>query len=318
MTHRSLLLGFAWILAAQCASPCGCVSPTGRAVIFGDQTNIIVWDTATGTEHFIRNAKFTSEAKSFGFIAPTPTKPDLAQASSQAFELLASLKPPPPPVSGPVPGAKAVEPKEVKVIQQVDVAGYRATTLLASDASALASWMKKNGYATTPDIEQWTRFYIAKGWYLTAFKVINPAQVAATGTIRMSFKTKQPFNPYYVPKDNISASRPGVLKLYFVSGGEYEGRIGGTQPWSDAEWHADVPPDTTAVLAKELKLSPASFPLNAQVDAFSDYNFPNEAADDIYFSPKKNFPINGLAAVCAVWAAAAILWSRKIKRRNQR
>src|SRR5579862_1553211 len=89
----------AWVVAlsalvlAGSASACSGVGPPGRPVVFGDQTNIIIWDEAHHTEHFIRNANFRSGADNFGFIAPTPGKPKLNQASNQAFYTLANLAP---------------------------------------------------------------------------------------------------------------------------------------------------------------------------------------------------------------------------------
>src|ERR1700734_262641 len=70
---------------------CSGVGPPGQPVVFGDQTNIVIWDDAHQTEHFIRNANFRSGANDFGFIAPTPGKPELHEASNKAFYTLASL-----------------------------------------------------------------------------------------------------------------------------------------------------------------------------------------------------------------------------------
>src|SRR5437868_12487791 len=72
---------------------CSGVGPPGKPVVFGDQTNIVIWDEARHTEHFIRNANFKSGADNFGFIAPTPGKPHLNEASNQAFYTLANLAP---------------------------------------------------------------------------------------------------------------------------------------------------------------------------------------------------------------------------------
>src|SRR5580658_8291337 len=68
------------LLATGSALACSGVGPPGKPVVFGDQTNIIIWDEAHHTEHFIRNANFRSGADDFGFIAPTPAKPQLSEA----------------------------------------------------------------------------------------------------------------------------------------------------------------------------------------------------------------------------------------------
>src|SRR5579862_1144097 len=88
---------WATLLAASVSTgslwACSGVGPAGQPVVFGDQTNIVIWDEGTQTEHFIRNAKFRSGADNFGFIAPTPGKPELHEASTKAFYTLASLAP---------------------------------------------------------------------------------------------------------------------------------------------------------------------------------------------------------------------------------
>jgi len=82
---------FGGALGDACA--CSGVGPRGQPVVFGDQTNIVIWDEVHQTEHFIRNASFRSGAADFGFIAPTPGKPQLNKASNRAFYTLAALAP---------------------------------------------------------------------------------------------------------------------------------------------------------------------------------------------------------------------------------
>ena len=121
-------------------SACSGVGPPGKPVVFGDQTNIVIWDEAHHTEHFIRNASFKSGAADFGFIAPTPNKPQLKKASNRAFYTLAALAP----VrlyarafGGGMAGSARAKSAEVQVIQEADVAGYHATTLKCPDAHAI-------------------------------------------------------------------------------------------------------------------------------------------------------------------------------------
>jgi hypothetical protein len=283
-----LVSGF-WLVAGSAGIGFACcgVSTLGRPLRFGDQTNIIVWNASSHTEHFIRDALFDTDAKDFGFIAPTPSKPELAEASDLAFETLARLRPAHTRsglfgMMDLVPGAKAVG---VIVIQEKDVAGFHATTLLASDSKALANWMRKNGYQTTPAVETWTKFYIAKGWYLTAFKVKNSSEQASTGTVRISFKTDEPFNPYYVPSDNIDPRNKRLLRVFFVSDASYAPTIGHTGHWTNLKWRAPVPDATASRLAQQLKIPASEIPAGAQVESFEDNRFPRAVSDDIYFRP---------------------------------
>ena len=271
---------------------CSGVGPPGKPVVFGDQTNIVIWDEAHQTEHFIRNANFRSGADDFGFIAPTPGKPELHEASNKAFYTLAALAP----VynsggfgGGGFGGARAISKSaEVQVIQEADVAGFHATTLFSRSAQAINDWMNEHGYVSTPEVQQWAERYCSRGWYLTAFKVVDKTKLAAsTGTVRMSFKTRTPFNPFYVPTTNILPSKKGTLRVYFVSVGDYDAKIGKKETWRAPVWTAPVPEASSALLAKQVKILAEDIPDNCQVETFVDNDFPRSAADDIYFMKKR-------------------------------
>ena len=279
---------------------CSGVGPPGKPVVFGDQTNIVIWDEAHHTEHFIRNANFRSGADNFGFIAPTPGKPELHEASNKAFYTLASLAP----ViafarggggfgGGSLKGSRSLE---VQVIQEADVAGFHATTLFSRSAQAINDWMNEHGYISTPEVEKWAERYCSRGWYLTAFKVVDTTKLAAsTGTVRMTFRTSKPFNPFYVPSSNILVNKKGTLRVYFVSVGDYDAKIGRTETWQVPQWTAQIPEATSALLAKQVKIPAEAIPDNVQVETFVDNDFPRPAADDIYFTKRR--PIRSSAVV---------------------
>jgi hypothetical protein len=289
---RALAVVLGTSIIASSVWACSGVGPRGKPVVFGDQTNIVIWDEAHHTEHFIRNANFRSGADDFGFIAPTPGKPQLNGASNQVFYTLASLQPIPVynaarAGSGGFGGGKS-RSSEVKVIQEADVAGYHATTLWATNAQAINDWMNEHGYVSTPEVEEWADRYTSRGWYLTAFKVVDKSKLAAsTGTVRMSFKTNKPYNPFYVPTSNIQPTKKGTLRVYFVAAGDYDANIGTVEPWKTPIWTAPVPDASAALLAKQIEVNVHSIPKNAQVETFVDPDFPRPAADDIYFVKRR-------------------------------
>lgn len=300
--------------AAANAMPCCAVAPSEAHVVFGGQTNIIVWDEVRKVEHFVRIASFQSDAKDFGFIAPTPGVPDLAEADDAAFGTLAALEPRRRELTKEATGgmdSAASLGDGPEVIQEIDVAGYRATTLKAEDAAGLAKWMKGNGYSTSPEIEDWTKLYIAKGWYLTTFKVLG-GRDPKTGCVRMSFKTDRPFNPYYVPRSNapIGQRRAG-LQLYFVSNAMYSPDANLGSP----KWSARVPEQSRLDLARQLRLP--SLPKNLKVLSFHDAKFPRtDAGEDVFFNPSPLNPERGststiLAFVLGAGIAGYGLWRRK-------
>jgi len=90
-----VLAAFVSLIAAFFAVPpvrgC-CPAPrSGQSAINADQSVIILWDAATKTEHFIRKASFKSDADDFGFLVPTPTRPELAESGNDAFPFLTGL-----------------------------------------------------------------------------------------------------------------------------------------------------------------------------------------------------------------------------------
>lgn len=274
----------------------------------GDQTNIVVWNPSTHTEHFIRKASFTSRAQDFAFIAPTPSVPQLGLASDHAFALLASLKPKPKSWFGEARFASKSAAAAPVVVQEQDIGDYHAATLKASDNAGLNKYLADNGYAASKEITAWTAYYVAKGWYLTAFKLRHEEDPRSTsiaqGTVRMSFKTDQPFNPYRVPPSNAGT---GTLTVYFVSDGMYDAAVAGT-PWNHRHWHADVP--DTLTLAHDLGIAASDVPAKAHVTTFAQSGWTEEPAeDDIVFKPAVPTAEIALGAVvgCAVAVGVALL-----------
>lgn len=282
---RALVVSGLAVVSA-CVWPCCGVSSRGP-VAFAGQANIVVWNSRTKTEHFVRNAQFQTVGKDLGFIAPSPTLPELSEVDPKAFQTLAAL--------GPVRksrggfalggggGVSAGAPR-VEVVYTQRVAGYDATVLLANDTAALEKWLKENGYTAPPDVQAWTEQYVRTGWYLTAFKVSQVEGAMQTGALRMSFRTNYPFNPYSVPKSNWVKPGQSPLRLFFVSDRLYTGKFGGKRPWVAPTWTAPVTKDTAQVLDAQLKVRLGSVP-EGVVACFNDREFASYAESDLFFEP---------------------------------
>ncbi|HEY7160292.1 MAG TPA: hypothetical protein VH815_03495, partial [Acidobacteriota bacterium] len=67
--------------------PCAPAPPNGRRVQVLGESAVIVWDSKTKTEHFIRSATFESDSPDFGFLVPTPTVPTLQESTDQIFTM---------------------------------------------------------------------------------------------------------------------------------------------------------------------------------------------------------------------------------------
>lgn len=301
---RAFIVG-ASVVSFSVAWTCCGVTTLGDMVAFGEQVNVIVWDEDAGVEHFVRKARFRSQADDMGFIAPTPSVPDIVEVDEQVFVTMEKLKPKPQTFMATKSSSlEAASAGHVEVIQEQDVAGYRATTVKATDSAALAEWMAENGYTTTPSIERWTDFYIRKKWYLTAFKVNLDSGYGETGTVRMSFKTDRPFNPYVVPEDNFGAS--AGLKVYFVSSKRGVGTVGESGTWVNASWSASVNEGSHQLMKSQLNID--SLPSQLVVTAFDDPDFPRPAVDDVYFRLEGDSGPAVLVAMATGAAGLVGLW----------
>ena len=293
------------------ASACCGVAPNGQPVKFGDQSNIIVWNPETKTEHFVRNAFFDSTAKDSGFIAATPSVPELKEADARAFDLLAGFKPNPHPEYDAAPAS--ADAGKVDVLQQVDVGKYTATTVRSDDPSAMSAYLKQNGYVNNKSVDDWIGFYTKKKWAFTAFKVRKGAEGhAATGVIRMSFKTDEPFNPYYVPEAN--SVEGGTLKLFFVSDGVYSATIGHSQGWISPSWSNQIHEYSLEGLSSDLGLPTTAFPKNLTVTYFEKPDWLEGQKDDLYFT--KESWLTKTILIVLVSAGVGLWWftrSRKAK-----
>lgn len=248
------------------ARACCPASPRDYDVRIADQEILVVWDPTTRTEHFVRQAAFSggrgAPAAGFGFLVPTPSRPEVAASSGQAFDLLREQTKPRivhdtrwrvsviPLLAYPflmtagsrsksAPEITAMIDRGVDVLEEAHVAGYDVAVLAASDPKALTGWLSTNGYDARPAIEEWAAPYVEKRWIITAFKYAARPGDVATDAVRMSFQTEAPLFPYRVPTDNIAPpGRGNLLRTFVVAPGRATGTLGAGQaarPWSQAE-----------------------------------------------------------------------------------
>lgn len=312
MRGLSTWLTLATLLALPRPSEaCAPAPPEGMRVHIASESAIIVWDEAARREHFIRRASFRAAgpAPDFGFLVPTPSKPELGEVPDEAFyrledatrpviehrQVLAGVEPTA--LCLMTLGAKretasAVASAPVRVLEEKRVAGYDAVVLEADDPKALADWLKDHGYAASPVLTAWLTPYVASKWKLTAFKIAAGAAVG-TSAVRMTFSTERPFYPYREPTDqreNLPADAPAerLLRVFFIGPSRVEGTIGSAaglpgsakRPWpGKATWsdHLD-----SAKLPGPL---PFSVPPGAFLTAFEDKSSPRPGTDDLFFSP---------------------------------
>lgn len=292
------------------ALACAPVPPMGATVDIANEEAIIVWDSSSKTQHFIRRAAFDTTAKDFGFLVPTPTLPQLAEADDAAFGmlsgktaarvirremvftgalvgLLASLIPSSD-HGDKRPAMKAAAPvAPVTVLLTAKVAGFDAVVLEATEADALDNWLKKNGYVSSPELVDWYKPYIAAKWKITAFKIASDAPQVATSAVRMSFTTSKPFFPYREPAAVRSPQSPGrerLLRVFLLADARFDGNVGETGTWpGKAAWSNRLPEEVREHLIELTKLPITAGKQSAWLTEFEDKSSPRPGTDEVYF-----------------------------------
>ena len=292
----------------------GVVAPPRVEV--AEESAIIIWDAKKKMQHFIRRVSFKTDASDFGFLVPTPTRPELAEAEDAAFGVLERATAPVVrivmlpgsanrphsaprsakggPAPGSSPGRSSPPPPPVTVLEIQRVAGFDAAVLEATDAKALNDWLKKHEYQSRPELVDWLDAYVKAGWKITAFKIAKdqPEGTAVhTSAVRMSFKTEQPFFPYREPADQLrippSMWSNRLLRVYFLSDQRYQGPLGKDGYWPGKTVFAgkiDAFFYYKDVLA-HLKLKEPSLAELRWLTEFEDRSSPRPGTDEVYFSP---------------------------------
>jgi hypothetical protein len=246
----------------------------GESILVKREVALIVWNEEQHIERFVRTAAFDGSARSFGFLVPTPGRPTLAETSEEVLLSLYRLTAPDDVVVNDLEidptlslisfyfGAdRGGPPRAVNVLEEVRVAGLDATVLAASDAEALSEWLRARGFEQREALKHWLAIYVAKGWYVTAFRYVRPAAPASvdahgqpsvyfmvspeTGELQtvltskavsISFATNEPIYPYLEPAD--APEVPGrILDLFVVASQTMDGYL--IDP-TLRPWNADV------------------------------------------------------------------------------
>lgn len=295
-------VGFIFLLNGLRIPPAqGCISTAkkGDTVQIAQEIAAIIWDPAHGVEHFIRQATFNTKAKDFGFLVPTPTTPDLAEARQEGIGHLVNLstiQPDEIPASDDertagLP-ASAGTPAVVQIIKSQRVGRMDAVVLQANDVKALLHWLNAHGYVARPALNSWLEPYVKAKWKITAFKIApeaGPGTGVASSLVRMSFPTHKPFFPYREPSDQregTAAKLPRLLKVYFLSDGPVKGCLSNTDGWPGrADWSRPVDEAERTSLSRDLTLWPNQLPSKMWLTVFSDNSSPRPGTADVYFQP---------------------------------
>jgi hypothetical protein len=280
---------------------------------------LIVHDADKGVQHFIREVVFNGSRQTFGFVVPTPTRPEVFKVTESPFDRLERDFPfaPPPQSKGEgasrgAPGAAGGGgPPKVAILDIKKVGSFTAFVLAATDSGALAKWLKDNGLSSSPENDEWLKGYVERKFYYVAFRYEPSKESKDDGrpkaeTVRISFKTPLPYYPYREPK-HPSSDQPRDVGLWLVSReqlapvalAEEDGRQVWVKPFAEG-WTKE------AIDVERLKagLGPEEDKLLAAgayvVQPFEDQKASRAGYGDVVFLPKKGVPEARRAEVAAM------------------
>lgn len=276
---------------------------------------LLVYDRQKKLEHFVREVSFDAGNTEFGFIVPTPKKPEVAAATSpfKALREAYPFEPKRPMHSKGAPGSRGYGAVEggappVSVLSVQRVGKFTAFVLAATDASALEKWLSQNRFQVPPKSRAWLDHYVALGFFYVAFRYDAPKDEAERGlvseTVRISFSTPYPYYPYMEPLGSRSAGSR-LLSLWFVSDAEMRpvaarqrlGMVQHWRPWSSGLRY-EAPPDLGAKLGKLAQLLPKG---KLVVQTYRDLKASRDGWGDVLLVPKQPSPLEKDAVAERRW-----------------
>lgn len=226
----------------------------GRRPSLAYEQSLIVFDEAKQREHFVREVAFRRTSEPFGFVVPTPSRPEVAKVAASPFGRLRSAFAFEEPGEGlgfgggiGRLGGGGAPGRGVTVLDVKRVGSFTAFVLAADDEAALGTWLGENGFVTSKEAEPWLRHYVTRRFFFVAMRYEPPAGGApatseprrapdpladtpatpppsastTSETIRISFDTPLPYYPYFEP-DRPAGTDGGdgrLLEVWLVTRG---------------------------------------------------------------------------------------------------
>ncbi len=192
MIRRTLALAAAALVAVLCSrSParaaCCYFSAVGQDVNQPAQKVFLTWDPQEQVESFTVQPKFEGNARDFGMVIPTPSRPRLYEMPREFFKELAVFTILRPmqldkfkmfPRAGGFGGGGGLDIRtrasSVRVLEAGVVGTLDYKIVTAERADDLFDWLKENRYSYAGD-QATLNYYIGKKWIFTVMK-IDPSQ----------------------------------------------------------------------------------------------------------------------------------------------
>jgi len=176
-----------------------------KAVIFYDK-NI---------ETLILSISFLGNAKDFGWVVPTPSRPEIGEAPDELFTSLEELTRKQTGIS--YPEWREITPlvgEGVEVLETKEVGIFEIKLLTADDPEALAKWLAENKYQFPKEGSYVLENYVKNKWYFVAAKV-RPDLVWTDATAKLMSGHATPLKLTFESKNIIYPMKISSLNKNF-------------------------------------------------------------------------------------------------------
>jgi hypothetical protein len=237
--RRHVLHAFATMTAlalASSASPlvrpaqaCGVFADPEKHPSLAHEQVLLIHDATRERQHFIRKITFREASEPFGFVVPTPARPEVAEVTTSPFARLDHFFR----FAAPPQAAETdANPKGfgrghgrlgggVAVVEVKEIGSFTAFILEANDLSALRKWLAENGFGSTQAGDAWLAHYVRTQFCYVALRY-NPkgsgaSRLVRAETLRISFDTPLPYYPYLEPTLPAGIGAKRLLELWLVT-----------------------------------------------------------------------------------------------------
>lgn len=202
-----------------------------RAVIFYEN----------GVETLVLTTDFRGKASEFGWVIPTPNKPEVTKGSDEIFtslnEIIRKTSKKPRSLLFDAYSSKEEFGKEVVVIETKKIDYYDIAVLSAQNPHALVNWLNENGYIYPEEESYILNDYIDNNWYFTAIKISKEAQSSQNvkeelkeghmNPIKLVFKSSSIIYPLRISSIGERYRTPRIMPIVEDKGLEKEAEFQG-------------------------------------------------------------------------------------------
>lgn len=207
------------------AHACGIYIPRDSEASMDRERGLIIWDGVS--EKVLMEVSVTSEATEAAWIFPSPSPATVALGEAAILDELDELTKPQVVVEHrwgfPMLGAGSAAPPEVAgarvtVLSQQTLGPFEVTTLAATDADALSTWLSDNGYNFPTGLEAVLQPYVEREWFYVAAR-LSPEQQdePLTGQLDPLWITFASTDLVYTMRPAAMAPAAFPLTLYVVA-----------------------------------------------------------------------------------------------------